>query len=60
MYKAFEFTERASLQFRAETFNTFNHTQFTNPDSGVTDGTFGQITNTYQPRIWQFGMKLLF
>jgi hypothetical protein len=60
MYKGFRFTERAQLQFRAETFNTFNHTQLTNPDTGVTDGNFGQITGTYQPRIWQFGMKLLF
>ena len=60
MYKAFRFTERANLQFRAETFNTFNHTQLTNPSSSVTSGNFGQITGTYQPRIWQFGMKFLF
>ena len=60
MYKGFRFTERAQLQFRAETFNSFNHTQFTNPSSSLTSGNFGQITGTYQPRIWQFGMKLLF
>jgi len=60
MYKAFRFTERAQLQFRAETFNTFNHTQFTNPSATLTSGNFGQITGTYQPRIWQFGMKFLF
>jgi hypothetical protein len=60
MYKAFRFTERANLQFRAETFNTFNHTQLTNPSSSVTSGNFGQITGTYQPRIFQFGMKFLF
>ena len=60
MYKGFRFTERAQLQFRAETFNTFNHTQFTNPSATLTSGNFGQITGTYQPRIWQFGMKFLF
>ena len=60
MFKAFRFTERAKLEFRAETFNTFNHTQFTNPSATLTVGNFGQITGTYQPRIWQFGMKLLF
>ena len=60
MYKGFRFTERARLQFRAETFNTFNHTQFTNPSTTLTSGNFGQITGTYQPRIWQFGMKFLF
>ena len=49
-----------SLQFRAETFNTFNHTQFTNPNATLTSGNFGQITGTYQPRIWQFGMKFGF
>jgi hypothetical protein len=60
MYKGFRFTERAQLQFRAETFNSFNHTQFTNPSSTLTAGNFGQISGTYQPRIWQFGMKLMF
>ena len=60
LYKGFRFTERAQLQFRAETFNSFNHTQFTNPSATLTSGNFGQITGTYQPRIWQFGMKFLF
>jgi hypothetical protein len=60
MYKAFRFTERAQLQFRAETFNSFNHTQFSNPNTTLTSGNFGQITGTNQPRIWQFGMKLMF
>jgi hypothetical protein len=60
MFKAFQFSERAKVEFRAESFNTFNHTQFTNPDTGVTDGNFGQISGVNQPRIFQFGAKLLF
>ena len=60
MFKAFQFTERAKVEFRAESFNTFNHTQFTNPNSGVTGGNFAQITGTYQPRVFQFGAKFMF
>jgi Carboxypeptidase regulatory-like domain len=60
MYKQFRFTERARLEFRAESFNTFNHTQFTSPSGTLTSGAFGQITGTYQPRIFQLGLKLLF
>jgi hypothetical protein len=60
MFKAFQFHERARFEFRAETFNTFNHTQFTNPSSGVTNTDFGQLTGTYNPRTLQLGLKLLF
>jgi len=60
MFKGFQFTERARFEFRAETFNTFNHTQFTSPISSVTAANFGQITGTYNPRTFQFGAKLLF
>jgi len=59
-FKKFQFTERASFEFRAETFNTFNHTQFGGPSTSVTAANFGQITSTFQPRTFQFGAKLLF
>ena len=58
--KRSKFNERARLEFRAETFNTFNHTQFTNPQHELTSGNFGQFTGTYDPRIFQFGLKFLF
>jgi hypothetical protein len=60
MFKAFQFTEHARFEFRAETYNTFNKTQFTNPSTSVTAANFGQITGTFQPRTFQFGAKLLF
>ena len=60
MFKAFEFSEHARLEFRAETFNTFNHTQSTNPSTSVTAGNFGQITGTNEQRTFQFGANLLF
>jgi len=60
LFKAFQFHERAKFEFRAETFNTFNHTQFTNPSSGVTNSDFGQISGTNNPRTLQLGLKFLF
>ena len=53
--------EKRSLQFRAEFFNAFNHTQFSNPDNQGFSGTFGQVTLTREdPRIIQFGLKFYF
>ena len=39
-------TERVKLQFRADLFNLFNHTNFANPTSTYTSSSFGQITST--------------
>jgi len=60
LYKAFVVKENARFEFRAETFNTFNHTQLGNPSTSVTAANFGQITGTYNPRTYQFGAKFLF
>jgi hypothetical protein len=60
MFKAFQIKENARVEFRAETFNTFNHTQFTGLQTSVTSGTFGQLTGTQNPRTFQFGAKFLF
>jgi hypothetical protein len=60
MYKQFRFTEALRLDFRVESFNTFNHTQFTNPSAGVTATDFGVISGANNPRTLQLGMKLLF
>jgi hypothetical protein len=60
-YKDFLFTERFRLQFRAEFFNVFNHTNFGLPDGNVQDSSFGQITSTATaPREIQFALKLMF
>jgi hypothetical protein len=54
-------SERWDSEFRAEFYNAWNHTQFSNPDGNFTDSTFGQILNTREgPRVMQFGLKFLF
>lgn len=62
-YKDFPLSGRAEgphLQIRVESFNTFNHTEFNSIDTGTADGTYGQVTSTYDPREFQFGAKFLF
>jgi hypothetical protein len=53
--------EDATLQFRTEFFNAFNHPQFNNPAVNVALGSFGQITTaSVNPRLIQFGLKYAF
>ena len=53
--------EGATLQFRTEFFNTFNHPQFNNPAVNIALATFGQITSTsVNPRLVQFALKYAF
>lgn len=62
LFKEFNFTshEGMRIQLRAESYNTFNHTEWNNIDTQFTDKNFGQVTSTYDPRTWQFGGKFLF
>jgi hypothetical protein len=53
-------TERANLEFRAEMFNLANHANFSTPNRNQGDGNFGRVTDTADPRIIQFALKLLF
>ncbi len=53
--------ERWNTEFRAEFYNAWNHTQFSNPDGNFTDSTFGQVLKVREsPRVMQFGLKFLF
>lgn len=65
IYKHFVVTESKAVEFRWETFNTFNHTQFNGVDSAYTGaapgtGTFLHATSTHDPRVMQFGLKFQF
>jgi hypothetical protein len=53
-------TERFNTEFRAEFYNAWNHTQFTNPDGNFSDSTFGLVYKARDPRVMQFGLKILF
>jgi hypothetical protein len=60
-FKSFVITEGTSLQFRAETFNFFNHPNFSNPATAIDAQGAGTITNTYNSgRELQLALKLLF
>jgi len=66
LLKNFAFTERFRMEFRAEAFNAFNHTQFQgNSNTGgistnVGASDFGQVKNAYDAREWQFALKLIY
>jgi hypothetical protein len=59
--KTIQLTEAKHIDFRAEFFNIFNHTQFFNPDGNTSDGSqFGQVTQARDPRQLQFALKFFF
>jgi hypothetical protein len=68
VFKNFPFGEKRAVQFRIETFNTFNHPQFntvnTNPqfdqNGNQVNGLLGQITADYFPRQVQLVLKIMF
>jgi hypothetical protein len=63
--------DRLKLEFRAELYNVLNHTNLFLPSSGLS-GTLstptapnsptggGVISGTFEPRIIQFGLKILY
>jgi len=67
LFKNIKASERVSFQFRFEIFNAFNRANFKLPSSAtganfanrITSTNFGQSAGTFQPRLIQFGLKLL-
>jgi hypothetical protein len=70
LFKNFRISERVGLQFRAEGFNVFNHTNFVLATSGQAsletthnqfpNSNFGQAGGTLNARNLQFGLRLTF
>jgi hypothetical protein len=58
--KTTSITERIAAELRLEAFNVFNHTEFSNPDTNINSGTFGQEITTADPRILQVAVRLTF
>ncbi len=60
LFKNFAITEKVSFQFRFESFNAFNHTQWGVPVRNVADLNFGRILSARAARINQLGAKIVF
>jgi len=63
LVKFFQLSESKALQFRLESFNTFNHTQFFGPAAVNGDrdtATFGDVVKAAPPRLMQLAFKFTF
>ena len=60
LFKIFPITEQVRLQFRAEFFNAWNHTNFNPPQLNTANAFVGQLQSALAPRILQFGLRLQF
>ena len=59
-YKDFRIKERHTIEFRAELFNIFNHTNFSGVQTAFGAGNYGQITSARDPRIAEFALRYSF
>jgi hypothetical protein len=60
LFKNFTLMRGARLQFRLESFNALNHTQFAGVSTNIASTNFGVVTSARPARINQLGIKLLF
>lgn len=60
LFKSFPIREATSVEFRWETFNTFNHTQFNHIRRSFGASDFLSATDAHDPRIMQFALKFIF
>jgi len=68
VFKTFRFREKVRIQFRAEAYNTFNHTNFNAVDTTIqynaagvnTRTSAGNVTSARDPRIMQFALRINF
>jgi len=62
LFKDFVFSEKRGslLELRFESFNTWNHTQFNGVNTTFGAGGFGAVNSVWDPRIFQFAVKIKF
>ena len=59
-HKVFRITEGTSFDVRLDMFNAFNHPVFDKPNATQDAATFGQVTETANPRQMQLGFRFSF
>ncbi len=60
LFKKFPISEKTGFDFRWETFNLFNHTQFNQVNADFGSGDFLHLTNTHDGRRMQLGLRFYF
>jgi len=60
VYKVFKPKEQLAVQFRAEAFNVFNHTQWNGVNNYVSTTNFLYSTGAHMPRVLQFAIRITF
>jgi len=60
LFRTFKIRERMTLAVGLQAFNVFNHPNFANPDSGLGDATFGQISSAVSGPTSAYGNFLGF
>ena len=60
LFKNIHFNDRVNAQFRLESFNTFNHTNWSSIGASLGSSTYGLVTAARDPRIVQLALKLYY
>ena len=60
VFRDFAVGERFHLQFRAESFNVVKHPNLLDISTGFGNGTYGRVISALDPRIMEFGFKVIF
>jgi len=60
IYKTFKIREGMHMQIRGQFYNVMNHAALGNPNTTLSNGTFGRITTAGSPRVVELGAHLEF